>query len=135
MAPNLGLVSRRLRPEWVKAWLEAPMNWMPYTKMLTLWAEPFGPALAWDKASVNPPPKTGEDQVEMMRDFLFTLRPDSVWPKAGDEAKSQVVQGGPEGPAGPSAEVEKPEKGKGKPAKGKPAPKKHGSIGAPGTTG
>jgi hypothetical protein len=74
----------------------------------------------------------------MVRDFLFTLKPDSVWPKAGDEAKSAIVQGGPEAATGPSAEVEKPEKGgKGKPPpKGKPAPKKHGSVGSPsGTTG
>jgi hypothetical protein len=136
MAPNLGNVSKRLRPEWVKAWLEAPMNWMPYTKMLTLWSEPFGPALTWDKATLSPPAKTGEDQVDVVRDFLFTLRPDSVWPKAGDEAKSGVVQGGSEGAAaGPSAEAEKPEKGgKGKPGKGKAAPKKHGGIGTP-TTG
>jgi cytochrome c2 len=137
MAPNLGNVSKRLRPEWVKAWLEAPMNWMPYTKMLTLWAEPFGPAMAWDKVSVSPPPKTGEDQVELLRDFLFTLRPDSLWPKIGEEAKSAVVLSGPEGSVmGPSADAEKPEKGgKGKPpAKGKPAPKKHGGVGGP-TTG
>jgi hypothetical protein len=75
----------------------------------------------------------------MVRDFLFQLRPDSTWPKAGDEAKSAVVLSGPEGaPTGPSAEAEKPEKGgKGKqPAKGKAAPKKHGSVGGPsGTTG
>jgi hypothetical protein len=135
MAPNLGNVSKRLRPEWVKAWLEAPMNWMPYTKMLTLWSEPFGPAATWDKGTLSPPPKTAEDQVDLVRDFLFTLRPDSVWPKAGDEAKSAVVQGGGEGAAsGPSAEAEKPEKGgKGKPPKGKAAPKKHGGIGTPST--
>jgi len=137
MAPNLGNVSKRLRPEWVKAWLEAPMNWMPYTKMLTLWSEPFGPPLAWNKAPLTPAPKIGEDQVEVVRDFLFALRPDSVWPKAGEEGKSAIVLSGPEGaPSGPSADNEKPEKGekggKGKaPPKGKPAPKKHGGIGTP----
>jgi cytochrome c2 len=137
MAPNLGNVSKRLRPEWTKAWLSGPMNWLPYTKMLTLWAEPYGPALPWDKTVTVPKPKTGEDQVDLVRDFLYTLRPDTVWPKAGEEAKSPVVQGGPsEAEAGgPSAAVEKPEK----PAKGKggkkAAPKKHGSIAPSGTTG
>jgi hypothetical protein len=136
MAPNLGNVSRRLRPEWTKAWLTAPMNWLPYTKMLTLWADPYGPALPWDKAITTPKPKTSEDQIDLVRDFLYTLRPDTVWPKAGDEAKSQVVQGGPSEieTTGPSAAAEKPEK----PAKGKgkKAPKKHGSIAEPsGTTG
>ena len=137
MAPNLGNVNKRLRPEWTKAWLTAPMNWMPYTKMLTLWSEPYGPALPWDKATLSPKPHSGEDQVEVMRDFLYTLRPDTVWPKAGEEAKSPVVQGGPSEAesTGPSAAAEKPEKGKGK-AKKEKAPKKHGSIGsASGTTG
>ncbi|HEX9296736.1 MAG TPA: hypothetical protein VF881_12915 [Polyangiaceae bacterium] len=133
MAPSLGNVYKRLRPEWVKAWVAAPMNWLPYSKMLTLWSEPFGPALPWDKVSLSPPPKTGEDQIEMLRDFLFVLRPDTTWPKAGDEAKSQIVQSGPaeavEG--GPSAAAEKPEKGKGKGAKPKAPPKKHGSLATP----
>jgi cytochrome c2 len=134
MAPNLGNVSKRLRPEWVKAWLSAPMNWLPYTKMLTLWSDPYGPALPWDKTVTTPKPKTGEDQVDLVRDFLYTLRPDTVWPKPGDEAKSPVVQGSPSEAenAGPSAAAEKPEK----PAKGKgkKAPKKHGSVGGPSDT-
>jgi cytochrome c2 len=139
MAPNLGNVPKRLRPEWVKAWLTAPMNWLPYTKMLTLWSDPYKGPLPWDKVPVTPAPKSGEDQIDMVRDFLFTLQPDSVWPKAGEEAKSQVVQGGPSEEGGPSAQVDKPEKGgKGnKPGKQpkQPAPKKHGSIAPGGTTG
>ncbi len=133
MAPNLGNVGKRLRPEWVKAWLISPMNWLPYTKMLTLWPDPYGPALNWDKTITVPKPETGEDQVDLLRDFLFTLKPDTVWPKAGEEAKSAIVQGPPsEAEAvGPSAAAEKPEK----PAKGKKkAPKKHGSIATPGGT-
>jgi hypothetical protein len=136
MAPNLGNVPKRLRPEWVKAWLSAPMNWLPYSKMLTLWSDPYGPALPWDKVSVTPAPKTGDDQIEMVRDFLFTLQPDTVWPKAGEEAKSPVVQGGLSGTEGPSAEADKLDKaGKGK-GKVKPPAKKHGSVGSPsGSTG
>src|SRR5262249_19680604 len=140
MAPNLGNVSKRLRPEWVKAWLSAPMNWLPYTKMLTLWSDPYATPLPWDKVAVTPAPKSGEDQIEMVRDFLFTLTPDTVWPKSGEEAKSAVVQGGSSGgDEGPSAEADKSEKGgKGKEGKGrnKQAPKKHGSIGSSvGSTG
>ncbi|HKQ71899.1 MAG TPA: c-type cytochrome [Polyangiaceae bacterium] len=127
MAPNLGNVSKRLRPEWVKAWLSAPMNWLPYTKMLTLWSDAYGPPLAWDKAPLVPAPKSGEDQVEVVRDFLFTLTPDSVWPKPGEEGKSPVVQGGPSPERGPSAESEKGAKGKGKKNE-KNEPKKHGML-------
>ena len=133
MAPNLGNVSRRLRPEWTKAWLTAPMNWLPYTKMLTLWPDPYGPALPWNKAVTTPKPKTGEDQIELLRDFLYTLRPDTVWPKAGEEAKSPVVQGGVSEAesTGPSAAA-----GKGKVIKKPaPAPKKHGSLEQSGTSG
>jgi cytochrome c2 len=139
MAPNLGLVSRRLRPDWVKAWLAAPINWLPYTKMIALWGEPFGPPLVWDKAAVTPPPKTGEDQIDLLRDFLFTLAPDSVWPKQGDEAQSAIVRGAPARPDGPSAEVESLGEKTGDrtrkpaaPGKGKAAPKKSGSVSTPG---
>jgi hypothetical protein len=135
MAPNLGNVSRRLRPEWLKAWLTAPMNWLPYTKMLTLWSDPYGPPLSWDKVGVTPAPKSGEDQIELLRDFLFTLQPDSVWPKPGEEAKSQVVQGGASGEEGPSAQAEKPEKGGKGNKPGKQKPKKHGAITPSGSTG
>ncbi len=38
MAPNLNNVARRLRPEWVRAWLLRPGNWLPYTKMTGFWA-------------------------------------------------------------------------------------------------
>jgi cytochrome c2 len=136
MAPNLGNESQRLRPEWVQAWLSAPMNWMPYTKMLTLWADPYGAPLPWNKAHVAPAPAAGEDQVRMVRDFIFSLRPDSVWPKAGEEAKSPLVQGsGPEGAVAAEEEKGAAGTGKGKGKKGEPpakkAPKKHGEIGGP----
>ncbi len=53
-----------------------------------------------------------------------------MWPKAGEEAKSPVVQGAPPEAetSGPSAAAEKPEKpGKGKGVKKPPPAKKHGS--------
>jgi cytochrome c2 len=136
MAPNLGNVARRLRPDWVKAWLTAPIHWLPYTKMIALWGEPFGPPLAWDKVPLEPAPKTGEEQIDLLRDFLFTLAPDAAWPKPGEEAQSQVVQGAPGRVEGPRAEVdapvEKPKKTNGTgPGKGKGAQKKQGSVAAP----
>src|SRR5260370_8456027 len=70
MAPNLGNVSKRLRPEWVKAWLTAPMNWLPYTKMLTLWSDPYGPAPARDKTVTTPKPKTSKHQIDPLPTFL-----------------------------------------------------------------
>jgi len=119
----------------VRAWLTAPINWLPYTKMIALWGEPYGPPLTWDKAPVTPQPKTGEDQIDLVRDFLYTLAPDSVWPKQGDEAQSAIVQGGPSRPEGPRAEAEppaeKPKKPAGAPAKGKATQKKQGSLAAP----
>lgn len=107
MAPNMNLVSTRLRPEWVRAWLLRPQNWMPYTKMTAFWAtvdrpkdsalwpsesDPFlTPPAAWNKVS-DFPKVTGEQQVEMVRDFLFSLPRDAVFPKAGEEADSPLVK-------------------------------------------
>ncbi|MEZ4302746.1 MAG: c-type cytochrome, partial [Polyangiaceae bacterium] len=109
MAPNLNNVHRRLRPEWVKAWLLRPANWLPYTKMTAFWAtadrpkdssmwpsesDPFlSPTPTWNKVPFRP--VTGEEQAELVRDFLFGLHPDSVWPVAGEEATSPLVTGQP----------------------------------------
>jgi cytochrome c551/c552 len=107
MAPNLNNVARRLRPEWVKAWLLRPANWMPYTKMTPFWAtrdrpkdaalwpvegDPFiSDTPAWTKVP-GPQGVTSEQQAEMVRDFLFSLTPTSVFPKAGEEAESPLVK-------------------------------------------
>ena len=79
---------------------------------------------------MTPPPQERRGPDRARAKLPLHVRPDSVWPKPGEEAKSQVVQGGASGEEGPSAQTEKPEKGgKGdKPAKPKPAPKKHGAI-------
>jgi cytochrome c2 len=107
MAPNLNNVARRLRPEWVKAWLLRPGNWLPYTKMTGFWAtkdrpktaalwpsetDPFASDTpAWTKVP-GPEDVTSEQQAEMVRDFLFSLPPDAVFPKAGEEADSPLVK-------------------------------------------
>ncbi|MBK8256201.1 MAG: c-type cytochrome [Polyangiaceae bacterium] len=114
MAPNLNLVHKRLRPEWVKAWLLRPTNYLPYTKMLAVWATETRPKNAsmwpdetdpffsktpnWDKVPFRP--VTSEDQAELVRDFLFSLKPNSVWPAAGEEATSPLVTGQVAAPQG-----------------------------------
>ncbi len=108
MAPNLNNVARRLRPEWVKAWLLRPANWLPYTKMTGFWAtkdrpkdaelwpsetDPFSSDVpAWTKVPAPEEGITSERQAEMVRDFLFSLPPDAVFPKAGEEADSPLVK-------------------------------------------
>jgi cytochrome c551/c552 len=107
MAPNLDNVHKRLRPEWVKEWLLRPGNFLPYTKMTAFWAtadrpkdaamwpaesDPFlSPAPAWNKVPFRP--VTGEEQAEIVRDFLFSLKPDSTFPPVGEEATSPLVTG------------------------------------------
>jgi cytochrome c2 len=107
MAPNLNTVARRLRPEWVKAWLLRPGNWLPYTKMTGFWATKDRPKEAalwpsetdpfasdtpdWHKVR-GPEGVTSEQQAEMVRDFLFSLPPDAVFPKGGEEADSPLVK-------------------------------------------
>ncbi len=96
MAPNLNNVARRLRPEWVKAWLLRPQNWMPYTKMTAFWATSDRPkdASLWPteqdpfisktpewKQAAGPEGVTSEMQAEMVRDFLFGLAPDAKFPR------------------------------------------------------
>jgi cytochrome c551/c552 len=117
LAPNLNLVHKRLRPEWVKEWLLRPANFLPYTKMTAFWATSDRPKDAmwpsesdpflsktpdWNKVPFRP--VTGEEQVELVRDFLFSLKPDSAWPAVGEEATSPLVTGQP--PTAPKAENE-----------------------------
>jgi hypothetical protein len=146
MAPDLNKVSTRLRPAWVREWLLRPQNYMPYTKMTAFWAttdrpkdspywpsesDPFlSPAPAWTKVP-NFPPTTSEQQVEIVRDFLFGLPRDAVFPPIGGEATSPLVKGTPAQP-GPGAEAAGEEKdtGKDKDKKGKD-PKRTGQIGVP----
>ncbi|MEJ7728936.1 MAG: c-type cytochrome [Polyangiaceae bacterium] len=140
MAPNLNMVRSRLRPEWVRQWLLRPQNYLPYTKMTAFWAtvdrekdnpawpaesDPFrSPAQAWDKAPFPAGPwgdqATVELQVEAVRDFLFGLPSNAVFPPPGQEAASPLVRSAPaEAPAAEAAPAEG-----GKPGPGdKPAPK------------
>ncbi len=122
MAPNLNEVHRRLRPEWVKAWLLKPQNWLPYTKMTAFWAttdrpkdalwpsesDPFlSPAPAWNKVA-GFEGITSERQAEIVRDFLFSLKPDSKFPAPGEEASSPLVH--PSAVEAPRSELTEPAK-------------------------
>jgi hypothetical protein len=127
MAPSFNDVARRLRPEWVKAWLLKPQNYMPYTKMTAFWAtvdrekdnslwpsesDPFrSPSLAWNKVP-GFPAVTGEQQAEMVRDFLFGLPPNVAFPLPGQEADSPLVRKAP--PEQPKAEDKPDDKNKDK---------------------
>ena len=139
LAPNLANAPMRLRPEWVKAWVENPKDFLAYTKMPPLWTnssgdpDPFGPAKAWTK-----PPgvkyENGDEQIAAFRDFLFTLKPDARLPEAGKEEGSPLATGVPnnemEGPLMmPTGDaVEKPNDGKdAKDAKDKGGAKKPGA--------
>jgi hypothetical protein len=151
MAPDLNRVAVRLRPEWVKAWLLRPQNWLPYTKMTAFWAttdrpkdsaywpsesDPFlSPPPAWNKVP-GFPAVTSEQQVEMVRDFLYGLPRDAVFPKAGEEADSALVKNRPveqptaeaegdKGDKGDKAKDQKDEKDK------KKDPKRTGQISVP----
>ncbi len=146
LAPNLNLVSTRLRPEWVKAWLLRPQNWMPYTKMTAFWAtadrpkdsalwpsesDPFlTPPAAWNKVA-DFPKVTGEQQVEMVRDFLFSLPKDAVFPKAGEEADSPLVKKVIPAPQ-PEADAAEKKDGEGKDKDKKKDGKRTGQLRVPG---
>lgn len=125
LAPNLNLVHKRLRPEWVKAWLLRPGNYLPYTKMTAFWATSDRPKDAlwpsesdpflskvpeWNKVPFRP--VTGEEQAELVRDFLFSLKPDSQWPAAGEEATSPLVTGQPVTQPKAENEADKAKQGK-----------------------
>jgi cytochrome c551/c552 len=97
MGPNLGNVSKRLRPEWTRAWIMKPSDWLPYTKMPAFWPDPFGTPLTWTQPAGFAQPKTAEGQIELLRDYLYLLRENTVLPKPGDEAKAPVLGLGDEG--------------------------------------
>lgn len=108
MAPNLDMVRRRLRPEWVENWLLRPQNYLPYTKMTAFFASKDRPKEAhkWPKESdpyLSPPPPgwqeiigefrplSTEEHALLLRDFLFAIPEGAAWPKPGEEAGSVVV--------------------------------------------
>ncbi len=150
MAPNLDTVARRLRPEWVRAWLLRPQNWLPYTKMTAFWAttdrpkdamwpqegDPFiSPVPAWNLVP-GPTGVTSETQAEMVRDFLYSLPPDATFPATvADVPDSPLVRKiSPEQlkAQADAADKDKDKKDKkNKDEKGKPKPRRTGQSGIP----
>ena len=147
MAPNMNDIARRLRPEWVKQWLLRPANYLPYTKMTAFWAtvdrekdnprwpsesDPFrSPAPAWNKVP-GFPGVTGEQQVEMVRDFLFGLPRDAVFPPPGAEADSPLVKKQPASEPQATTENDKGDKGdKGDKTKKEKEKKRTGQLSVP----
>jgi cytochrome c2 len=141
MGPNLGNVSKRLRPEWVRAWIMKPSDWLPYTKMPAFWPDPFGAPLTWTQPSGFAQPKTAEGQIDLLRDYLYLLRENTVLPKPGDELKTPVLglgdgdepQASIVAPVAPAAEVRPPNPAAGNPPRGRPAPppprgRAHGAL-------
>jgi cytochrome c2 len=134
MGPNLGNVAKRLRPEWTRAWIMKPSDWLPYTKMPAFWPDPFGTPLNWTQPPGFEQPKTAEGQIELLRDYLYLLRENTVLPKPGDEMKTPVLGLGDDGvpqanalaPANPGAAGAGPRRGRPRPA---PKGGAHGSIG------
>lgn len=149
LAPNFNMVARRLRPEWVKNWLLKPQNFLPYTKMTAFWAtkdrnkdqrwpsesDPFiSGAQNWSHIP-GYPVVTAEQQVEMVRDFLFSLPADAKFPATLEEvAESPLVKKRSlEQAAAAATDKGKDDKGKDK-DKGKdtkPPVKKTGRIDGP----
>jgi cytochrome c2 len=146
MAPNFNNVARRLRPEWVKAWLLRPANWLPYTKMTPFWAtsdrpkdatlwpgdqDPFISVVPTWNLAPGPENVTSEQQAEMVRDFLFGLTPDAKFPATLAEVADSPIVKNPVPPQ-PKADLagDKDGKDKKKNDKGKDK-KKTGQIPGP----
>src|SRR6185503_1797816 len=126
-------------------WLLRPQNWLPYTKMTAFWAtvdrpkdaawpsesDPFlSPAPAWNKVP-GFPATTSEAQAEMVRDFLFSLPKDAVFPKPGEEADSPLVKTAPIVQPTAEAADEKGAKDKDQKGKDKKKDKQTGRISGP----
>ena len=91
MGPNLGAVYKRLRPDWTRAWIMKPSDWLPYTKMPAFWPDPFGTPLTWTQPPGYPQPKTAEGQIDMIRDYLYLFREHTKLPPPGAEMKTPVM--------------------------------------------
>jgi cytochrome c2 len=141
MGPNLGNVSKRLRPEWVRAWVMKPSDWLPYTKMPAFWPDPFGTPLTWTQPPGFSQPKTAEGQIELVSDYLYLLRENSVLPAPGDELRTPVLGlGDDEAPEANAARPVAPpanarpgqRRGANPPAPGRPPPTgAHGALETP----
>lgn len=67
-APNLALAHKRLRPDWILAWLHDPQKLLPGTKMPTFYADPDNPDGPEDVLG-------GDDEAQMraLRDYVISI--------------------------------------------------------------
>jgi cytochrome c551/c552 len=137
MGPSLGNVYKRLRPEWTRAWVMKPSDWLPYTKMPAFWPDPFGTPLTWTQPAGFAQPKTAEGQIELLRDYLYDLRENTLLPKPGDELKTPVLglgeEGVPQASVAAPAVPQRPKPPGAPPGRAKPPPARgaHGSLETP----
>ena len=89
LAPDLGKISRRLRPWFVADLLAKPQDF--FDGMPALWPDATGAALAWTIPSDAPAKKSAVDQIALMRDFLFLLRDETRLPRPGDELRTPIL--------------------------------------------
>ena len=131
MGPNLGNVYKRLRPEWVQAWISKPSDWLPYTKMPAFWPDPFGTPLNWTLPEGFKQPATAEGQIELLRDYLYLFREHTKLPAPGTETKSPVLGlGGEESGETAEAKPAGAAPANAPPPGGRPAPRAptHGAL-------
>ncbi len=130
MAPDLDVMRRRLRPEWVQQWLLRPQNFLPYTSMTAFFSSKTRPKEAalfageddpfispkppgWEKILPDFRELSVEEHAALMRDFIFSIPDGAPWPAPGEEATSVLVDPaagrlaaqsgeGEEEPAGPA---------------------------------
>ena len=88
IAPDLGKISRRLRPWFVADLLARPQDFVE--GMPALWPDPNGAPLTWTIPHDTSPKKTAIDQITLVRDFLFLLRDETRLPRAGDELRTPI---------------------------------------------
>ncbi len=147
MAPNMDEMRRRLRPEWVEAWILRPHNFLPYTKMTAFFAstsrpkdaarwptenDPFlsPPATGWDTLLPDFRKVTAEEQARLLRDFLFQIPAGAPWPKSGEEASSVMVDPAKAAVAADGDDEEGADDAEKKKKKADKAPQ-HGALPAP----
>jgi hypothetical protein len=109
--------------------------------MPSFWPDPFGAPLTWTQPPGFPQPKTAEAQIELIRDYIYMLRENSVLPKPGDELKTPVLGLGDEEspeanaapltPAGPAPAAPKAAPGAPRPPVGRPPTGAHGALYTP----
>jgi len=70
LAPDLARVPSRLRPTWIRRWLENPELLQPGTRMPSYWPEPYSLA---PSPFAHETTRTAQDDMELLTEYLMTL--------------------------------------------------------------